>query len=272
MIWKCLPLCVFPFLAHAQLAYDGFRPETGYSERAGKNGSLGAQQLKGPAGWGGVSWSVKGSELFVFREDAGLVFPAITYPGGGGVQIAPIDASARSRGRDLDPAIPFAGRTSLYMSFLLRVDAPDCGGTAWAAFENAGGNGLGLGAGVHEGNLVLLSRTARGERVLQALGPAAPQTVYYFIIKLSDSDGSWKGSDDLEIWVNPADVSGEAKATETAELHFLDASSHNASSEVAVARAMLYVENFDGDRVFFDELALGETFSEVTAPKAERQK
>jgi len=261
---KFLSLCLFPVLAHAQLAYDGFRPETGYSAQAGKSGSLGAQQLHGPAGWGGTSWDVKGSELFVFREDAALTFSAITYPGGGGVQIAPIDATPRTRGRNLEPAIPFAGRTSLYMSFLLRVDAPDCGGTAWAAFENSGGNGLGLGAGIHEGNLVLLTRTARGERVLQALGPAAPATVYYFIIKLSDSDGSWKGSDDLEIWVNPSDVSSEVKATETASLHFQDASSHNASTEITLTRAMLHVENFDGARIFFDELAFGGSFSEVT--------
>ncbi len=268
-----LSLYVFPGLAFAQLAYDGLRPATGYSEAAGKGGSLGGQQLKGPSGWAGKSWDIpgpNGSELFVFREDAGLTLPGVTYPGGGAVQMSPTDAAPRTRARNLSAVAPFAGKAAYYMSFLLRVDGPDCGGTAWAAFENGGGNNLGLGAGVHEGNLVLLTRTAKGQRVLQAIGPATPQTVYYLIIKLSDTDGEWKSSDDLEIWVNPADVSSEAKATETAELHVQDSTSHNASAEFGLGRLMLFVENFIGAKVLFDEFAFGESFVEVTAPKVDQ--
>lgn len=270
MTWKILSLCLLPGFAFAQIAYDGFRPESGYSEKSAKGGSLSTQHLDGPLGWASTSWDVpgpKGSELFVFREDAALIFAAITYPGGGGVQMSPSDGLPRTRARNLASAIPFQGRTALYMSFLLRVEAPDCGGTVWAAFENAGGNNLGLGAGIHEGNLVLLSRTSRGERVLQAIGPAAPGTTYYFIIRLSDTDGTWKGADDLDVWVNPTDVSSEDRASATAEHHFQDTSSHNASSEFGLGRLMLLVENFASARIFFDEFALGESFSDVTGPK-----
>lgn len=268
-----LVLLFSPGLALAQLAYDGFRPEAGYSASTAKKGSLAAQQLTGPPGWAGASWDIpgpKGSELFVFREDAGLTFPAITYPGGGGVEIAPSDALPRSRGRNLTAPVLFAGKTSFYMSFLLCVDGPDCGGTAYATFENAGGNNLGLGAGIHEGNLVLLTRTAKGDRVWQAIGPAAPQNVYYIVIKLSDNDEGWKGTDDLEVWVNPSDVSSEARATETAALHTQDSASHNASAEFGLGRLMLCVENFIGARVFFDEFAFGESFASVTAATSEK--
>lgn len=265
-----LSVLLFPGSIFAQLAYDGLRPESGYSAGAPKKGALSTQQLNGPDGWAGKSWDIpgpKGSDLFVFREDAALAFPAISYPGGGGVEVSLSDGMPRTRARNLSAPVSFAGKPAFYMSFLLRVDGLDCGGTAYATFENAGGNNLGLGAGIHEGNLVLLSRTARGDRVLQAIGPAAPQTVYYFVIKLSDNDQDWKGTDDLEIWVNPADISSEARADETAELHFQDSASHNASSEFGLGRLMLYVENFIGARVFFDEFALGESFSDVTAPK-----
>lgn len=266
-------ILLLPGSLFSQLAYDGFRPETGYSATTAKNGSLGTQQLTGPSGWAGTSWDIpgpKGSELFVFREDAALTAPAISYPGGGGVLIAPSDAAPRTRARNLAGPVPFAGKSAFYMSFLLRVDGPDCGGTAYATFENAGGNNLGLGAGVHEGNLVLLTRTAKGERVLQALGPAAPQTVYYLVIKLADNDNDWKSTDDLEIWVNPADVSSEAKATESAEFHFQDSTNHNASADFGLGRLLLYVENFIGARVLLDEFTFGESFSEVTAPKVSR--
>lgn len=265
-----LLLASIPSFAAAQLAYDGFRPESGYSAAAGKKGALSAQKLHGPAGWAGDSWSVpgpKGSELFQFSEDAALTFPSITYPGGGGARISPPDANARTRARNLAAPVPFEGKTVFYMSFLLRVDGPDCGGTAYATFENAGGNNLGLGAGIHEGNLVLLSRTPQGERVLQAIGPAAPQTVYYLVIKLYDDREGWKGSDGMEIWVNPADVSSEEKATSTAEAHFEDTTSHNAAAEYGMGRLMLYVENFINARVVFDEFVLSESWADLTAPK-----
>jgi hypothetical protein len=261
---------LLPCSGFAQLAYDGFRLETGYSAGTGKKGALSTQSLNGPAGWAGNAWDIsgpKGSDLFIFREDAALTFPAISYPGGGGVEISPSDGLLRTRGRNFSTPVVFAGKSAFYMSFLLKVDGPDCGGTAYATFENAGGNNLGLGAGIHEGNLILLTRTAKGDRVLQSIGPAAPGTTYYFIVKLSDNDADWKSTDDLEIWINPTDVSSEAKVSETAELHFQDAANHNASAEFALGRLMLYVENFIGAKVFFDEFAFGESLSEVAAPK-----
>lgn len=265
-----LLLASIPSFAVAQLAYDGFRPESGYSPAAGKRGELSAQKLTGPAGWTGDSWNVpgpKGSELYRFSEEAALTFPAISYTGGGGVEITAPDANPRTRARNLAAPVPFEGKTAFYMSFLLRVDGKDCGGTAYAAFENAGGNNLGLGAGIHEGNLVLLSRTARGDRVLQAFGPAAPGTVYYFVIKLSDDREGWMGSDGLEIWVNATDVSSEEKATATAEAHFQDSAGHNAAAEYGIGRAMLYVENFADANVIFDELVLSESWADMIAPK-----
>lgn len=267
MNWKLLSLCFLPGVAFAQLACDGFRAESGYSESTLKNGALSTQNLNGPTGWAGKAWDVSGpngSDLFVFREEAGLSFPAIAYPGGGGVQIVPIDESPRTRARNLEPAVVFSGRTTIYMSFLLRLDAPHAFGTAWAAFEHGGGNNLGLGAGIHEGNLVALLRTSKGERVLQEIGPAVVEKTYYFVIKLIDSDGQWKGTDEMEIWINPSDVSSEAAATATAEHHFEDISNYNAAAEFNLGRAMLYVANFARAHVLFDELILGESFESVT--------
>lgn len=262
-------LVFFPGIALAQLAYDGLRPESGYVDYGEKKGALNLQDLKGPPGWVDGAWSAsasRGSDLFRFREEAALSFPAVTYPGGGGVEIVPIDGNMRTRGRSLSEQISFTGRTALYMSFLLRIEGPDCQGAAYAAFENIGGNNLGLGAGIHEGSIALLTRTAAGTRVFQTIGPAEPYKTYYFVIKLVGNREDWKGADALEIWVNPGDVSSEEKATETAEIHVIEPGTHSAATEFGLGRLMLFTENFTKARILFDEFALGETFPEVTSP------
>lgn len=256
--------------------YDGCRPESGYNEFAGENGRLVAQKLGGPAGWE-PSWTLPKdgpSSLYVFREAAGLTYPAITYPGGGGIQITPTDTSAQSIGRKfVGGGLPMKNNTAIYASFLLSASEKRPQGTAYALFTGIGG----LGAGISDGFLMVLARQdtgkdengmAKREWVPMLSQEYNAQTVYYFVIKISDGGDAWGGPDDMCVWINPKDVSSEEKAGTTAIVYNTEGPGNVGAPSGSINQMILYAENLQGVVLKFDEFRIGTTWESVTGPVA----
>jgi len=253
--------------------YDGCRPESGYNEFAGEDGRLNAQKLTGPPGWE-AGWSLPkegSSALYVFREAAGLKYPAITYPGGGGVQITATDTSSQNVGRKMTGGIPMKGNTAVYASFLFSASEKRPQGTAYALFSGIGG----LGAGISDGFLMVLARQETGkddagmtkrEWVPMVSQEYTPNTVYYFVIKISDGGDAWGGPDEMSVWINPKDISSEDKASTTAIMFNTEAPGNIAPPSGSINQVTLFSENLQGVTLKFDELRIGTTWESVTGP------
>lgn len=256
-----------PVLLEAQEAYyDGLRPADGYSETAGGAGALDAQQLKGPPGWVPGVWSMPKtgrSSAFLFRESAALAYPAIAYPGGGGVEIKLADEKAQTIGRRMAPGIAFRGHTAVYASFLMKVSTVPAQGTAYVRIEGIGG----MGAGVLDGSLMVFNRGPGGVWTPNPLGPACePDTTYYFVMKVADDNDEWAQNDTMEMWINPQDVSSESAASSNALVYHVSEPGNFGAISGGIFQALLHVENFAGVTVNFDEFRLGLTWESVTGP------
>ncbi len=263
-----------PALLAQTSAYDGLRPADGYNATVGGEGSLSAQLLSGPQGWE-KSWSLPKavrSPLYLFRDDAGLTYPAITYPGGGGCVITPTDSAVHEIGRKLTHPIPMKGNAAIYASFLMSVSKKSPQGMAYALFTGIGG----LGAGISDGSLMVMTRRD-AEQTDEAVPPTKEwvpltnqsfeaDTTYYFVIKISDGSDAWAGGDEMEVWINPKDVSTPAAAS-VKSLHYnTDLPGNIAPPSGAITQLLLHAENLQGTTVKFDEFRVGPTWESVTAP------
>lgn len=253
--------------------HDGFVEESGYLESAGGDGRLSGQTLSGPPHWQ-PTWNLPKSGVspaFLFRREAGLTHPAITYPAGGGVQITAGDAEIHTVGRKLAKGIPMNGNTEIYASFLLSVSGHKAQGGAYVLFTGVGG----LGAGIHDGALMVLSRQNAGpnetgqnqsEWIPLLFDEYKANTTYLFIVKISDGGDEWAASDDMEVWINPKDISSEQAASSSALVQNTDSPGNIAPPSGGITEAILRVENFQGITVKLDELRVGTSWESVTGP------
>ena len=213
-----------------------------------------------------------GSKLYLFREDAGLTYPPLQYPGGGGCSFVPADDAVHEIGRKLTQPIPMKGNTAIYASFLMRIPEKSPTGIAYVLFTGIGG----LGAGICDGSLMVLSR-----RDAEQTGESAPpakewipltnqsfeaDTTYYFVIKISDGGDAWAGDDEMEVWINPKDVSSPEAAASKALHYNNDVPGNIAPPSGAITHVLLHAENLNGVAQKFDEFRLGTTWESVTGP------
>lgn len=270
------PLSIFTLsvlsvgLAGAEPSFhDGFHTESGYAESAGGDGRLSAQSLPGQSAWSLPKTGA--SPAFLFREEAGLKYPAIAYPNGGGVQITAGDAEIHTVGRKLAKGILMKGNAAIYASFLMSVSAHKPQGGAYVLFTGIGG----LGAGIQDGNLMVLARQdARPNETGQNPSEWIPllfqeykaNTTYFFVIKISDGGDGWGGEDEMEVWINPKEVSSEQEGSTNALVQNADSPGNIAPPSGGITDALLRVENLQGITLKFDELRVGTSWESVTGP------
>ena len=248
--------------------YDGMRSEDGYRETAGP---LAGQALTGPAGWE-PTWSLPKTDrspLYLFREAAGLKYPAIAYPGGGAVRITPADPAPLEIGRKLTQGIAMKGNAAIFASFLMSVSEKKAQGMAYALFNGIGG----LGAGISDGFLMVLSRQQvesldggppKQEWIPLLIQEYQPGTTFFFIVKISDGGDEWGGEDEMEVWINPQDVSTKDAASSHVLVYNTDAPGNIAPPSGSITQLLLHSENLQGITLTFDEFRVGTTWESVT--------
>lgn len=276
----CFPGClvfsssILPILCGAafstgslQAQSESFLPRSGYSETV-TDGKLAAQQLSGPEGWQG-QWSLPkngASPAFSYKESASLA-PSQ----GGGVAITPPDEGVHEIGRKLAKSIPTKGNGAIYASFRMSLSEHRPQGMAYVLFSGIGG----LGAGVQDGSLMVLSRRDAGVneegQTLKEWVPLLSQeyqanTSYFFVVKIGAGEDEWAGEDEMEIWINPKDVSTADAASSHAMVHNTDPPGNIAPPSGSIGQVMLHVENLKGATVKFDDLRVGTTWESVTGP------
>lgn len=273
LIVLSLPFASATLIAQTPGYYDGCRPDSGYSESSGGDGRLDGQKLSGPPGWA-ATWSLPKagrSPLYLFREAAGLTYPAIAYPGGGGVQITPSDAAAQDIGRKLAQGIVSQGNAAIYASFLLSVSEKKPQGIAYVLFTGVGG----LGAGISDGFLMVLARQDAGigedgmqkkEWMPLLSQEYQPNTTYFFVVKIGDGDDEWTAADEMEVWINPKDVSTQDEASSNALVYNIDSPGNIIAPSGFINQLLLHTENLEGITVKFDEFRVGTTWESVTGP------
>lgn len=262
-------LCATVVVNRLPAQSETFLPASGYSETA-MEGKMSAQQLTGPDGWQG-EWSLpKGgaSPAYLYKESAGLA----PSPGGGAQVTAPDDA-IHEIGRKLAKNIPTKGNAALYASFRMSLSDRKPQGAAYVLFSGIGG----LGAGVMDGSLMVLSRrdagVNEGGQALKEWVPLMSQeyeanTPYFFVVKISAGEDEWGGEDEMEIWINPKNVSTADAASSNALVYNTDSPGNIAPPSGSIGHVMLHVENLKGTTVKFDDLRVGTTWESVTAPVA----
>lgn len=247
---------------------ESFHPQAGYSETV-VDGKLAAQQLSGPEGWQG-QWSLPktgASAAFLFKEEATLA-PSL----GGGVIITPPDEGVHEIGRRLAKSIPTKGNGAIYASFRMSVSELKPQGMAYVLFSGVGG----LGAGVQDGYLMVLSRRDAGVnedgQPLKEWVPLLSQeyqanTPYFFVVKIGAGEDEWAGEDEMEIWINPKDVSTADAASANALVYNADPPGNIAPPSGSIGEVILHVENLKGTTVKFDDLRVGTNWESVTGPQ-----
>lgn len=261
-------LCGVAFSAGSLCAQsESFLSQSGYSETAAV-GKLSAQQLSGPEGWQG-QWSLPksgASPAYLYKESATLA----PSPGGG-VAITPPDEGVHEIGRKLAKSIPTKGNEAIYASFRMSVSELRPQGMAYVLFSGIGG----LGAGVQDGSLMVLSRRDAGVteegQALKEWVPLLSQeyqadTPYFFVVKIGAGGDEWGGEDEMEIWINPKDVSTADAASSNALVYNADSPGNIAPPSGSIGQVLLHVENLKGATVKFDDLRVGTTWESVTGP------
>jgi hypothetical protein len=268
-LFRCLSMPLLGGLAvHAGMAQsENFHPESGYSELAGP---LSAQNLVNTEDWQDA-WNMPKegpSAGYVYRDSANL--PPST---GGGVVIVPTDDSAHEIGRKLARSIPMKGNQAIYASFRLRVSDDKPQGVACVLFSGIGG----LGAGLSEGQLIALARRRVDEsmegREIKGWVPMIfqgyePNTTYFFVVKIEAGEDEWAADDAMQVWINPKEGATEDTASSQALVYNMDGPGNVAPPSGSITNVTLYVENFQGATVKFDDLRIGTSWESVTGPIA----
>jgi hypothetical protein len=248
---------------------ENFLPASGYSELV-VEGKLSAQDLSGSNGWKG-QWALPKSgpsPAYLYKESANLAPSA-----GGGVSITPPDDGVYEIGRRLTKSIPTKGNKAIYASFLLNVSEKKPQGMAYVLFSGIGG----LGAGVKDGSLMVLSRQDTGVteegQAIKEWAPLLsqeyePNKPYFFVVKISDGEDEWGATDEMEVWINPKDVSTEQAGSSNSLVNNTDSPGNIAPPSGSIGQVTLHVENLQGITVTFDDLRVGTTWESVTGPVA----
>ena len=263
-----VPFSVALLLGDASAQSESFLPQSGYSETV-VEGKLSAQQANGPEGWQGP-WSLPKSgpsPAYFYKEG-----PTLAPAAGGGVAITPPDEGVHEIGRKLEKSIPTKGNAAIYASFRMSVSDHKPQGMAYVLFSGIGG----LGAGVKDGSLMVLSRQDAGvsedgqpkkEWVPLLSQEYQPNTTYFFVVKIGAGEDEWGGDDEMEIWINPKDVSTSDAASSNALVYNADSPGNIAPPSGSIGQVMLHVENLQGATVKFDDLRVGTTWESVTGPE-----
>jgi hypothetical protein len=189
------------------------------------------------------------------------------------VVIAAPDDGVHEIGRKLAAAIPMKGNEAIYASFRMSVSEHKPVGMAYVLFSGIGG----LGAGIADGELMVLARQEGGMpeegRPAQEWTPLfrdkyQAKTPYFFVVKISAGGDEWASHDDMELWINPRNISSENAASSQVLVHNTDTPGNIAPPSGSIGQVMLHVENLKGTTVTFDDLRVGTTWESVTGPVA----
>ncbi|WP_269522671.1 PEP-CTERM sorting domain-containing protein [Coraliomargarita parva] len=253
------------------LLQESFLPSDGYSNTAAADafpGDLKDQVLTGPSGFSG-SWTGSTS-LIQYNTANNLSYGSYAGLGGGVGFATPADSTARYVERGLSSALAFNGGTSsYYLSFMMDVSAVDATGMSYVSVRNnnpgSDNFAFGLGAGVMDGNFMLVNRNSSNTAEYLDLGTAYTTGTHLFVIKLDDGgDGNWDaGSDQMTIWIDPTDLSSEANATSSSLVYSSIVSTSGAGS-FSMDEITMGANSFaSAATIQYDEIVLGTSWSDV---------
>ncbi|MBC2602622.1 hypothetical protein [Puniceicoccus vermicola] len=253
-------------LQAAPLVKESFLASDGYVE----DGAIGTQDLTGPSGLatGTDVWAASTS-IMTYKDEYNLSYGSYTGTGGG-VGITNPNSNARFASRTVTPSLPFDNSVSTYyVSFLMDLSSVDATGDAFVAFrsDSSGDNfAFGLGAGVKDGNFMLMNRnSATGVHEYVDLGTAYTSGTHLFVIKLDNGGNSnWNGTEQMSIWIDPIDISSEAAATSDSIVYQSMTSTSGAGSQ-PIDQLTLHTSDFTANDVLvqFDEATIGTSWSDV---------
>jgi hypothetical protein len=243
------------------IASDGMRTTDGYANSGTTVQSQSTLNTNG--GFAAGAWN--GASTGFTYESTSLSFGSVVS-GGGSVQHTSSSDATRTVNRTISPAYPIpATNVDHYASFLLNLSAVDTSGYVMAGFLTGSNSGKGLAAGVSNGNLAIEGRNGTTDTRVDLGTAYAANTNYLFVIKLGSGGDSYAGTDPLEIWINPTDVSSESQMTATALVHSAFASTYSNGTGVSTdeLNLVLTASNMSGTTIKFDEFRLATTLAEV---------